>query len=186
MAKWTESHGLYVEGSLRAGAVKDDARDLLRDRFRGYSYETDTNYLGFSVGVGKEIRLSDGNTVDIYGKYFMNRRNSADFTVSGDKFALDAVTSSVIRIGARYTMKRGNWDFYAGAAYEHELDGKANGSANGFGIKGADTSGASFRGELGATVRPDKNSPWSLDLNVTGVAGKKQGVTGGVSVTFGF
>ena len=46
--------------------------------------------------------------------------------------------------------------------------------------------GASFRGEIGATMTPGENSPWSLDLNVSGFAGKKQGFTGGVSVAFMF
>ena len=46
--------------------------------------------------------------------------------------------------------------------------------------------GGSFRGELGATMTPGENSPWKLDLNVTGFAGKKQGFTGGVSVAFMF
>ena len=40
------------------------------------------------------------------------------------------------------------------------------------------------RGEIGATMKPGENSPWSLDLNVSGFAGKKQGFTGGVSVAF--
>ncbi len=58
--------------------------------------------------------------------------------------------------------------------------------ADGVAIRGADTSGASFRAEIGATMKPGENSPWSLDLNVSGFAGKKQGFTGGVSVAFMF
>ena len=65
-------------------------------------------------------------------------------------------------------------------------DGKAGGTADGVAIRGADTSGGSFRGELGATMQPDANSPWSLDFNVAGFAGKKRGFTGGVSVAFMF
>ena len=104
----------------------------------------------------------------------------------GGHYDLDAVTSQTIRVGARYIVKRDKWNFYAGAAYEHELDGKAAGKADGVEIRGADTSGASFRGEVGATMKPGDNSPWSLDLNVSGFAGKKQGFTGGVSVAFMF
>ena len=186
LAKWTAKHGFYVEGSLRAGTVHDDARNVLRDA-NGvpYSYETNANYFGGHIGVGKEIALANGNTVDVYGKYFVNRRNSVDFNAGGH-YDLDAVTSQIARIGARYTVKGKKWNFYAGAAYEHEFDGKARGTADGFAIRGADTSGGSFRGELGATVTPGENSPWKLDLNVTGFAGKKQGVTGGVSVAFMF
>ena len=186
LAKWTAKHGLYVEGSLRAGTVHDDARNVLRNA-NGvpYSYETNANYFGGHVGIGKEIPLANGNTVDVYGKYFVNRRNSVSFNAGGH-YDLDAVTSQIARIGVRYTVKGKKWNFYAGAAYEHELDGKATGKADGMAIRGADPSGASFRGELGATMTPGENSPWKLDLNVTGFAGKKQGVTGGVSVAWMF
>ena len=186
LAKYTTKDSVYVEGSLRAGSIHDDARNVLRDGFGNpYSYETNAPYMGFHLGVGKEIPLSDGNAVDVYGKYFYNRRNSVDFNAGGH-YDLDAVTSSVIRLGARYIVKRDKWNFYVGAAYEHELDGKANGTADGVAIRGADTSGGSFRGELGATMTPGENSPWKLDLNVTGFAGKKQGFTSGVSVAFMF
>ena len=186
LAKYTTKNSVYVEGSLRAGSVHDDARNVLRD-FRGmpYSYETNANYMGFHLGVGKEIAVAGGNAVDVYGKYFYNRRNGVSFDAGGH-YDLDAVTSQILRIGARYILKRNKWNFYAGASYEHEFDGKANGTADGVAIRGADTSGASFRGELGATVKPGENSPWNIDLNLSGFAGKKRGFTGGVSVAFMF
>ncbi|MBP3690625.1 MAG: autotransporter outer membrane beta-barrel domain-containing protein [Schwartzia sp.] len=73
-----------------------------------------------------------------------------------------------------------------GVAYEHEFGGEATGTVDGLAIRSADIKGGIARLELGATMKPDKNSPWSLDLNVAGFAGKKQGVTGGVSVAFMF
>ena len=186
LAKWTANHGMYVEGSLRAGSVHDDARNVLRDgNGVPYSYETNAPYMGFHLGVGKEIPFDDIHSLDVYGKYFYNRRNGVSFNAGGH-YDLDAVTSQTIRVGARYIVKRDNWNFYGGAAYEHELDGKASGTADGMTIRGADTSGASFRAEIGATMKPGENSPWSLDLNVSGFAGKKQGFTGGVSVAFMF
>ena len=186
LAKYTMKNSVYVEGSLRAGSVHDDARNVLSDGFGNpYSYDTNAAYMGFHLGVGKEIAVAGGNAVDVYGKYFYNRRNSVDFNAGGH-YDLDAVTSSVLRVGARYILKRNKWNFYAGAAYEHEFDGKANGTADGVAIRGADTSGGSFRGEIGATVKPGENSPWNIDLNVSGFAGKKQGFTGGVSVALMF
>lgn len=53
-------------------------------------------------------------------------------------------------------------------------------------IRGADISGGSARLELGATLQPTERSPWSLDLNVTGFAGKKRGVNGGVTMKYLF
>jgi outer membrane autotransporter protein len=186
LAKWTARHGFYVEGSLRAGTVHDDARNVLRD-VGGvpYSYETDAPYFGGHVGVGREIALSDGSALDVYGKYFCNRRNGVDFEAGG-RYDLDAVTSSVIRAGARYILKRSKWNFYAGAAYEHELDGKAEGTADGLAIRGADLRGGSFRGELGAEMQPDRRLPLTLHFNLTAFAGKKQGLSGGVSVALAF
>ena len=186
LAKWTANQGFYVEGSLRAGNVHDDTRNLLRDAVQAYSYDTNECYFGFHLGVGKEIELKDGDAVDVYGKYFFNRRNGSDFTVNGDDYSLDSVKSSVLRVGARYTMKREKWNFYGGLAYEHELDGKAGGRVNGISIRSADIGGGSARLELGATMKSDAGSPWSLDLNMAGYAGKKKGVMGGVSVSFGF
>ena len=186
LGKWKKDNGFYVEGSFRAGRVHDDARNLLHDNVRSYSYSTSANYMGFHIGVGKQIAVANGNVVDVYGKYIYNRKNGVDFTVNGDDYKLDDVTSQIFRIGARYTMKREKWNFYGDAAYEHELDGKASGRVNGAGIRGVDTSGGSFRLELGAELRPDNKTPWSLNLNVTGYAGKKQGVQGGLSLKYMF
>ena len=186
LGKWKKDNGFYVEGSFRAGTVNEDARNLLRDNVQSYSYNTSANYMGFHIGVGKQITVAHGNVVDVYGKYFYNRKNGVDFTVNGDDYKLDDVTSQIFRIGARYTMKREKWNFYGDAAYEHELDGKASGRVNGAGIRGVDTSGGSFRLELGAELRPDNKTPWSLNLNVTGYAGKKQGVQGGISLKYMF
>ena len=187
LAKWTAAHGLYVEGSLRAGTVHDDASSVLRDAAgNAYGYETDAGYFGAHIGVGKEIPLANGDAVDVYGKFFFNRRNGVSFTANSRDFDLDAVKSEILRVGARYTMKREKWNFYGDVAYEYEFGGEATGTVDGLAIRSADIKGGSARLELGATMKPDKNSPWSLDLNVAGFAGKKQGVTGGVSVSFTF
>ena len=186
LAKWTAAHGFYVEGSLRGGSLKDDARSVMRDAAgTPYSYNADAGYFGVQLGIGRKIDLANGNVLDVYGKYFFNRRNGVSFD-AGDHFDLDAATSQVLRAGARYTANREQWSFYGGLACEYELDGVASGRAEGFNIRSADLGGASVMAELGATIHPDRNSPWSLDLNVTGFAGKKQGVTGGVSVAFSF
>ena len=186
LAKWTAAHGFYVEGSFRAGTVHDDAKNVLHDDVNTYSYDTNANYFGAHIGMGKEIEVANNNTVDVYGKFFFNRRNGVSFDAGPNRYDLDAVKSEILRVGARYTMKREKWNFYAGAAYEHEFGGEATGTVNGLPIRSADIKGSSVRAELGATMKPDKNSPWSLDLNVAGFAGKKQGVSGGISVSFMF
>lgn len=187
LAKWTTKRGVYVEGSLRAGSVHGEPRSALYDADgRPFSCDVDAPYWGLHLGVGKEFALKNGDSVDVYGRFFLNRRNSTSFDMGGH-YDLDALTSKVIRVGARYTLKRGGkWNYYGGLAYEYELDGKARGTADGFAIRGTDTSGGSLRAEIGATIEPDVKSPWKLDLNLAGFAGKKRGLTGGVSVAWMF
>lgn len=186
MAKYTLKNGVYAETSLRAGRITDNANSVLRDALgNGYSYKTSAPYYGFHLGVGKVFDLGDGRSVDLYGKFFYNHRNGVSFNAGG-AYDLDAVNSQLLRLGARYTMKRDSWNYYAGLAYEYELDGKATGTADGVAIRAASTKGGSLRGELGATFRPSEDSPWNIDLNVSGFAGKKRGVSGGVSVAYMF
>ena len=186
LAKWRAKSGFYVEGSARAGNLRGDSRNVLRDGARvPYTCDIDSPYMGAHIGIGRTLEMKDGNLLDVYGKYLYNRRESFSFDAGGH-YDIDDLTSQILRVGARYIMKRESWNFYGGLAYEHELDGKATGKANGLDIRGVDMSGGSLRIELGAAMQPDKNSPWSLDFNVTGYAGKKRGVMGGISVGFAF
>ncbi|ORU01116.1 Large exoproteins involved in heme utilization or adhesion [Anaerovibrio sp. JC8] len=188
LAKWYTPKGLYVEGSLRAGTVHEDANSLLRDNMgNAYSYNTDTGYYGFHVGVGRELKLDRHTVLDVYAKYFYNHRNGTDFTVAGADYRLDDITSSLLRVGARYTEKRDDqWSFYGGLAYEYEMCGRAYGTVNGVDIRGADIGGGRIRGEIGAFMKPTADTPWGVDLNLTAYAGKKQGVMGSISTVYTF
>ena len=186
LGKWTAKNGLYVDGSFRAGRIHENTTNILRDNIRGYGYDERSTYLGFSLGIGKQFEAAKGDVVDVYGRYIFNRKGSMDFNAAGDDYNLDAINSHIFRLGVRYTMKRDRWKFYGDLSYEHEFDGKAEGRVNGLTIRGADTSGGSARLELGATLTPSAESPWSLNFDVTGYAGKKQGIKGGVSLTYMF
>ena len=131
--------------------------------------------------------MKTGNLVDVYGKYFYNRKNGMNFNAGFDEYNIDAVTSQILRVGARYTVKSGSrWNYYGDLSYEHEFDGKATGRVNDMAIRGADISGGSLRMELGASLTPNDESPWEVDFNLTAYAGNKSGFTGGVSVKYAF
>ena len=186
LSKWQKKDGMYVEGSLRTGTIHSDARNLLWDGLGNpYSYETDSSYWGFHVGFGKEFTVNRKDTLDLYAKYFYNHRGSVSFDAGGH-YDLDAVNSKVLRLGTRYTMKHDKWSVYGGIAIDHEFGGEAAGLANGVAIRSADIGGTSFRGEIGATVKPDANVPVTVDINLTGFAGKKRGLSGGVAVAWHF
>ena len=185
LGKWQKNNGFYVEGSLRAGSIHDDANNVLRDaNGNPYSYTTDATYWGAHIGVGREIKLNKTDVLDLYAKYFYNHRGSVSFDAGGH-YDLGAVESSVLRVGTRYTVKQNdNINYYGGLAVEHEFCGRASGFADGVAIRGADISGTSVRGEIGAKFKPDEKSNVTLDLNLSGFAGKKEGLTGGLSAVF--
>ncbi|WP_027405847.1 autotransporter outer membrane beta-barrel domain-containing protein [Anaerovibrio sp. RM50] len=187
LGKWQHKDGMYVEGSLRGGRIHSDANNLLRDGLgNGYSYTTDAPYWGIHLGVGKEIQVNKTDTLDVYAKYFFNRRGDVSFDAGGH-YELDAVSSNVLRVGTRYTVKKNkNFNYYGGLAVEHEFSGVANGTADGMAIRSADISGTSLRWEIGATFQPDDKTPMTLDLNLTGFAGQKRGLAGGVSALWHF
>ena len=187
LAKWQSRHDVYVEGSIRVGRMHDTASDMLYDAATGqsYGYDVHANYIGGHVGLGKVFRYNNGRSLDVYGKYFHMKRDGVSFEAEGH-YDLDSVTSSVLRVGARYGATDKKWNWYGGLAYEYEFDGKATGRADGAEIRAASIKGGSVRGELGLRMEATKTSPWKADIRLTGYAGKRRGIGGNVSVAYTF
>ena len=96
------------------------------------------------------------------------------------------MTSRLLRIGARYSSTGAKWNWYGGLAIEHEFDGEAAGTADGARIRSASMRGTSLFGELGLRMEPTETSPWSLDIGLTGHAGKHKGIGGSVAIGYLF
>jgi outer membrane autotransporter protein len=75
---------------------------------------------------------------------------------------------------------------YIGAAYEHEFDGKARATTNGFDLPAPSLRGHTGIGELGLSLRPSLTLPLSFDLGVQGYVGRREGVTGSLQVRWEF
>lgn len=186
LAKWTTKNDLYLEGSVKSGRVKDNSSSFLQDALGNtYGYNTRSEYHGAHLGIGKVFQYHDDAQLDVYGKYFYTLKKGASFDAGGH-YDLDNVKSSLMRIGARYTKHGASFDYYAGLAYEHEFDGQGRGTYNGFALRSADIKGGSARLELGAKLTPNESSPWGFDLNLTGYAGQKRGLSGSVSAVYQF
>ena len=185
----TES-GVYGEASLRAGKVKNEFDSDLGVAGQSYRYNTEATYTGLHLGVGKVFALNRGaaaSTLDVYGKYFFTRQGSDDVTILGDKFDFDAVTSQRLRTGARYNFALNeSASFYSGAAYEYELDGKANASVYGYAIDAPELKGGSGVLEIGTSVRPSKTMPLTLNVGLQGYVGQREGVAGQASLKYAF
>ena len=172
-ARYTNKNGVYTEGSLRAGMLKSDMDNALRDGAGNfYGYESESAYYGAHIGIGKIIRLSESSDLDVYGKFFHTYTEGDSFKVAGDEFEFDSINSDRLRIGARITSNKENkFSTYYGLAYEYEFNGDADMQAQGLKAPTQSLQGSSVMAEVGFNYQPTPTSPWSFDLNMRGYAG---------------
>lgn len=186
-ARYENKNGVYTEGSLRAGMLKNELDNAMRDVNGSYGYETESAYYGAHIGVGKIISLSDSSDLDIYGKFFHTYTEGDSVTIADDKFDFDSITSDRLRVGARITSNKENkFSTYYGLAYEYEFNGDADMTAQGLRADTQSLQGSSVMAEVGFNYQPTPDSPWSFDLNMRGYAGERQGGSFNVQATYTF
>lgn len=187
-ARYTNKNGVYTEGSLRAGMLKSDMDNALRDGAGNYyGYESESAYYGAHIGIGKIISLSDSSDLDVYGKFFHTYTEGDSFKVANDEFEFDSINSDRLRIGARITSNKENkFSTYYGLAYEYEFNGDADMTAQGLKAPTQSLQGSSIMAEVGFNYQPTPDSPWSFDLNMRGYAGERQGGSFNVQATYTF
>ena len=174
-ARYTNKNGVYTEGSLRAGMLKSDMDNALRDGAGNfYGYESESAYYGAHLGIGKIISLSKSSDLDVYGKFFHTYTEGDSFKVANDEFEFDSINSDRLRIGARITSNKENkFSTYYGLAYEYEFNGDADMTAQGLKAPTQSLQGSSVMAEVGFNYQPTPTSPWSFDLNMRGYTGER-------------
>lgn len=187
-ARYENKNGVYTEGSLRAGMLKSDMDNALRDGAGNfYGYESESAYYGAHIGIGKIISLSESSDLDVYGKFFHTYTEGDSFKVANDEFEFDSINSDRLRIGARITSNKENkFSTYYGLAYEYEFNGDADMTAQGLKAPTQSLQGSSVMAEVGFNYQPTPTSPWSFDLNMRGYAGERQGGSFNVQATYTF
>mgnify|MGYP001182200918 CR=1 FL=1 len=186
-ARYENKNSVYTEGSLRAGMLKNELDNAMRNVNGSYGYETESAYYGAHIGVGKIISLSDSSDLDIYGKFFHTYTEGDSVTIAGDKFDFDSITSDRLRVGARITSNKENkFSTYYGLAYEYEFNGDADMTAQGLRADTQSLQGSSVMAEVGFNYQPTLDSPWSFDLNMRGYTGERQGGSFNVQATYTF
>lgn len=187
-ARYTNKNGVYTEGSLRAGMLKSDMDNALRDGAGNfYGYESESAYYGAHIGIGKIISLSESSDLDIYDKFFHTYTEGDNFKVANDEFEFDSINSDRLRIGARITSNKENkFSTYYGLAYEYEFNGDADMTAQGLKAPTQSLQGSSVMAEVGFNYQPTPDSPWSFDLNMRGYTGERHGGNFNVQATYTF
>ena len=132
--------------------------------------------------------MSEKTSLDTYGRYFWTRLGSDSVTLAtADPVRFKATDSHRLRLGSRFAYAVNEFvSPYIGAAYEHEFDGKARATTNGYAIDTPSLRGGTGIFELGLTATPSKNLPLAIDFGVQGYVGKRQGVTGSLQIRFEF
>lgn len=186
MARQTNDNGFYYEGSLRYGKSTSTYSSNNLVAGKTISYDNSANYWGAHAGVGKVVKLSGDNSIDMYGKLFYTRQGASSVNVDGDTLDFSAVSSKRSRIGFRYIHGTSQVrSIYAGLAWQHEFDGSAHATANGFSTPSPSVKGSSGMLELGVLIAP-KASPVSFDLGVSGWAGKQKGYSLNANMCWSF
>ena len=126
---------------------------------------------------------ADG-TLDTYAKYFYTHQSGgSERLTTGETYDFDDVDSSRLRIGTRWTKKTLAGEFYTGLAYEYEFGSDARASYAGYGTPTPTLKGSTGLFELGYRfVRTDSNV--SYGVNLTGMMGKRRGITGSMQVNW--
>ena len=130
--------------------------------------------------------------MDGYLKYFYSHQGGDDTDIkleggAGERVSFDAINSNRIRIGARYTHKINEMNsLYGGLAYQYEFGGEARAHYSTSGVAPSPSvKGSSGLLELGWIVKPG-DGPVTLDLGVTGWAGKQRGGSVQLGATWTF
>jgi outer membrane autotransporter protein len=174
----------YTEGSFRIESVSNE----YKNPNLGADYDSDSAYYGIHAGLGYIWNINDKAALDFYGKYFWTRQGSDSVRLSsGDPVSFKDIDSHRLQGGARFTCAVNEYVTpYVGAAYEHELDGKARASTYGYSIDSPKLTGGTGIGELGLNLKPSQTPPLSCDLGVQGYVGKREGVTGSLQIKWEF
>ena len=187
----------------KGGHVTTD-QDADSDLYGGYSasdhtdagqtigHTTSGNTLSVTrIASGKNINAyggytggTAGGTLDTYAKYlYTHQSGGSERLTTGETYDFDDVDSSRLRIGTRWTKKTLAGEFYTGLAYEYEFGSDARASYAGCGTPTPTLKGSTGLFELGYRfARPDSNV--SYGVNLTGMMGKRRGITGSMQVNW--
>ncbi len=180
--------GLYFDASARLGnADADFSTGDIRYNGNKANFDSGSTYWGAHAGLGYQWNFSEKAMLDISGKFIWTRQNGDNISVHEDQVRFSDADSLRTRLGGCFYYALNEYATpYAGAYWEHEFDGKQHSSVNNINIAAPSLKGDTGIAELGITITPVKNSPFSMNLAVQGYAGVREGITGSLQLKFKF
>jgi hypothetical protein len=181
----------YGDGSIRFGKTDTDFTSDLRDPAgTAAAYDSDATYIGAHLGLGYVKNLTESSDLDVYTKLLWTHQGGDTVTTStNDPIEFGATDSLRWRTGLRYHKTSGDnrFRYYIGAAYEHEFGGDADATAYGqYAIDAPSIEGGTGIGEIGFTFRKSPTDPFSVNLNLAGYMGRREGFGGSLEFNWEF
>lgn len=178
-----EADGMFYEGSLRFGRAKMDyaANIPMGSGTVHTSYDTDANYTGAHLGLGRQVTAKNGTSRETYLRYFYTRQNGSSAKLStGEHYDFSAVNSHRLRTGMRWTIPKQGGSLIFGTALQYEFGGDASATylrPGGLSYTSPSPSLKGFSGgvELGWKAAMSENATANVALE--GWMGKQRGVS---------
>lgn len=181
------NNGFAIDGALRIGRIKSDFKsDYYYNGQRASYDDTSSTYYGAHISGVYKWAISDQDSVNTYARYSWAHINSDNVTVLSDPYHFDSITSSRVRVGAKYARNTKTFMPYAGLAYEYEFDGKEGGTVYGYRMKDLDLGGSTVVAELGMSWLPTANDNLRLNVALEGFLGNREGVMGSFRLNYRF
>lgn len=202
LAKLNLMKNLYTEASLRFGQVStdytsNDFSKLPNSNIENPNYSTQRYYYGGHLGIGATFNLSQNSQgldssgskeLDIYLKAFYAHTSSDKIIISKTNVKLENVDSIRAKLGAKFNHYiTDNFGYYVGLAIQKEFDSKAkaiNLDYQNSNIKSPSLKGNTGIAELGLKYKFSQRL--STGFGVEGYIGKREGITGNLSVKWEF
>jgi hypothetical protein len=184
--------GMYLEGSVRGGEVDIDYRTNDLWDYWGHrvsvEYATKNGYVGAHLGIGKTWVVNETDSLDTHVQGLWTRQGSETATITtGEVLEFDRIESRRLRFGVRYEHAlSGGVKAYAGLGYDREFSGKARATTQGYRIDVPKLKGDTGIVELGLRATPRPGQPLHLDFGLRGYAGKREGATGNLRMSYSF
>ncbi len=170
----------YWQGLLKAGKSQNDFR---ADNANGGSrFRSDRGVFGLSLGGGFVKEAAPGRSLETYQHLIYTRLGTDRITDSlGQDIRFDSDDSLRLLAGLRWTLEReGKAGFYAGAALDYEFRGKTGATIDGERADSASLQGLTGILELGFSAK--QSDTLTIDGAVYGYVGKKEGITGSLTL----
>ncbi len=177
--------GSYARAALRAGRLFSDYTN--NDALDGLKFSLDSNYYAGFVGIGHLRELTPTIQMDLRAQYMFSRLKGKTVAIGDDLYRFKDTDSHRTHLGLElsYTANP-RINPFVSFAWEHEFDGKANTSISSYAIDKASLTGSTGIVKVGLSMKPSKESNFSLDAGVAGYFGTQKGVNGELRMQYRF